>query len=125
MILFPMLSLGPAKSIGGASPVVFGPCTLGRTWGTRPGGGVLCFLVGACRGDGLFVHRKYLIWTIAPLKFLFVGTLRGAFAYFTQGLVRVHFWTDVSPCTGGRRKDESSVVQPDEVWLIKCSAGGY
>jgi hypothetical protein len=25
-----------AKAIVGASPIVFGPCTLGRTWGTRP-----------------------------------------------------------------------------------------
>ena len=25
-----------SKSYGGASPIVFGPRTLGRTWGTRP-----------------------------------------------------------------------------------------
>jgi hypothetical protein len=25
-----------AKAIVGAAPIVFGPCTLGRTWGTRP-----------------------------------------------------------------------------------------
>jgi hypothetical protein len=30
------LLVDQANSVCGASPVVFGPCTLGRTWGTRP-----------------------------------------------------------------------------------------
>jgi hypothetical protein len=30
------LFVDPAKAIVGASPIVFGPRTLGRTWGTRP-----------------------------------------------------------------------------------------
>jgi hypothetical protein len=30
------IGVDPAKAIVRASPIVFGPCTLGRTWGTRP-----------------------------------------------------------------------------------------
>jgi hypothetical protein len=30
------LHLGNSK-VGGAAPVLFSPCTLARTWGTRPG----------------------------------------------------------------------------------------
>jgi hypothetical protein len=32
-----------AKSNRGAAPIFFGPCTLGRTWGTRPISSGLCY----------------------------------------------------------------------------------
>jgi hypothetical protein len=35
--------LPQSKSVRGAAPVFFGPCTLGRTWGTRPGKRALLF----------------------------------------------------------------------------------
>jgi hypothetical protein len=33
----------------GLRPVFFGPCTLGRTWGTRPGRQVWLFAKQLCR----------------------------------------------------------------------------
>jgi len=35
-----------AKALVGAAPIFFGPCTLGRTWGTRPISFGLCYDTG-------------------------------------------------------------------------------
>jgi hypothetical protein len=66
----PGSEVGEVKTIEGLRPVFFGPCTLGRTWGTRP----ITFEIG-------------VILTIPPVQFLSnaatsPGFHQGFFFYF-------------------------------------------
>jgi hypothetical protein len=59
----------------GLRPVFFGPCTLGRTWGTRPGGGLRSLLYPQ-RCDGL--HLDSVCSLPIQLVTVMISSLRQA-----------------------------------------------